>query len=173
MSDKYVSVELFALSYGSLVRAIVKETNNIEDANAKLQKIGSSIGNRIADDIVVHCENTRFRTLAQAGAMLVDYAFKTYLGITATIVESSESKLIIRLGENNPVTRFVIIPPESEGLIYLMPLLGAMKAVLGMLHYSVDVTLKADRLQKAPANEIEIRLLDVLHDSLPPGEYLN
>jgi hypothetical protein len=173
MSDKYVSVELFALSYGSLIRAIVKETNNVEDANAKLQKIGISIGNRIADDIVVHCENTRFKTLAQAGSMLVDYAFKTYLGITATIVESTESKLVVRLGENNPVTRFVIIPRECEGLIYLMPLLGAIKAVLGMLHYSVDVTLKADRLQQAPANEIEIRLLDVLHDTLPPGEYLN
>jgi hypothetical protein len=174
MSDKYVSVELFALSYGSLVRAIVKETNNVEDANAKLAKIGTSIGNRIADDIVVHCENARFKSLRQAGEMLVDYAFKTYLGITATLQDVSENKLVIRLGDNTPVTRFVTIPPEYEGLVYLMPLLGAIKAVLAMLHYSVEVTMKSDRLVRKDApNEIEIRLLEVMHDTLPPGEYLN
>jgi hypothetical protein len=174
MSDKFVSVELFALSYGSLVRAIVKETNNVEDANTKLAKIGTSIGNRIADDIVVHCENTRFKTLRQVGEMLVEYAFKTYLGITPTLQDVTENKLVIRWSDNTPVTRYVTIPPEYEGLVYLMPLLGAIKAVLAMLHYSVEVTMKSDRVVRKDApNEIEIRLLEVMHDTLPPGEYLN
>jgi hypothetical protein len=89
-----------------------------------LAKIGTSIGNQIADDIVVHCDNTRFKTFRQAGEMLVEYAFQTYLGISPTIPNASENKLVIRLGDNNPVTRFVLIPPEYEGLVYLMPLLG-------------------------------------------------
>lgn len=172
MSDKTVNVELFALSYGSLVRAIVKETNNIDDANAKLIKIGNSIGMRITDDLVVHYDSWRFENLKQAGDRLID-AFKNYLGVNSQITESTDNRIVIRILDN-PVTKYVTIPLEYEGLIYLNPLLGAIKTVLANLHYSTEVKLISDKLKKdSQYNEIEIKLIEVTRDTLPPGEYLN
>jgi hypothetical protein len=173
-----VNVELFALSYGSLVRAIVKDTNNVDDANAKLLKIGTAMGSRIADDLVVkHTGGPgvfRFKNLRAACDLLADYGFKTCLGITATCLEPTDTRVVIRLSDQNtPVTRFVTIPPEYEGLVYLMPLLGAIKSILLMFHYNVDVTMKSDRLKGDQFNDIEIKLIDVMKDTLPPGEYLN
>lgn len=174
-SDKFVNVELFALSYGSLVRAIVKETSNVEEANAKLLKIGTSIGSRLADDIVRYTADAcRFKNLRGACDMLVDCGFKWYLGVTATIQEATDTRAVIRIQESHtPVTRFVTIPPEYEGLVYLNPLLGAIKSVLAMFHYNVEVTMKSDRLRGDAANEIEIKLNEIMTDTLPPGEYLN
>lgn len=172
MSDKYVNVELFALSYGSLVRAIVKDTTNIEDANAKLAKIGTSIGNRIADDILVSdISKGRFSKLKDVGDMLVD-AFRSYLGVTAKVIEPSDTKIVIRLYDN-PVTKYVKIPLEYDGLIYLMPLLSAIKTMLQMFHYSTEVKLVSDRLKDQPETDIEVKLIDILHDTLPAGEYIN
>ena len=172
MSDKYVTVELFALSYGSLVRAIVKDTNNIEDANAKLAKIGVSIGNRIADDILVSdISKGRFSKMKDVGDMLVE-AFKNYLGVTAKLLDTSDTKIVIRLLDN-PVTKYVTIPLEYDGLVYLTPLLSAIKTMLQMFHYSTEVKLVSDRLKKQPYNDIEVKLIEVLRDSLPAGEYIN
>jgi hypothetical protein len=175
-SDKFVNVELFTLSYGSIVRAIVKETSNADEANAKLLKIGTSIGSRVADDIVFRYpgDPSRLKSFRGACDLLVDHAFKTYLGITATIQDPTDTRLVIRIHESSaPVTRFVTIPPEYEGLIYLNPLLGAIKSVLALFHYNVEVTMKSDRLRGDTANEIEIKLNEIMTESLPPGEYLS
>lgn len=168
--DKGVNVELFSLTYGSLVRSIVKETNNIDDANAKLSKIGVNIGNRITDDFVVHAEKCRFANLGEACTMLVNYSFKQYLGITAQLEEHSDSRCLISFNDN-PITRYVVIPPEYDGLIYLNPLLSAIKTSLGLLHYSVEVNLVQDMLHGGKSNQIEIKLIEVM-DDLPPGEYI-
>lgn len=169
MTDK-VNVELFSLTYGSLVRSIVKETNNIDDANAKLNKIGVSIGNRITDDFIVRSDKPRFKNFREACESIVDFALKYYLGITAQIVEPSDTHCIIRFGDN-PITRYVVIPPEYEGLVYLMPLLSAIKTALGLLHYNVETKLVQDMLHGGATNDIEITLVEVMYDSLPPGEY--
>lgn len=172
MGDKYVSVELFSLTYGSLVRAIVKETNNIDDANAKLMKIGTSIGNRITDDIVVNQDSgNTIKTFKQASQTIID-SFKTYLGVTAIPKDQTENRVVVQLNDN-PITRFVTIPLENEGLIYLNPLIGAIKTIFSMLHYRVDVKLIQDRLRGDPTNEIEIKLIEVLTETLPPGAYLS
>lgn len=171
MNDKYVNVELFSLTYGSLVRAIVKETNNIDDANAKLMKIGVSLGNRITDDIVVHNDPYNIKTFRQASQLLVD-SFRNYLGVTATIHDQTDNRVLLYLSEG-PITRYVTIPLENEGLIYLNPLLGAIKTMLSMLHFSTEVKLTQDRLKGDPTNVIEIKLIDIMNDTLPPGEYLS
>lgn len=171
MNDKYVNVELFSLTYGSLVRAIVKETNNIDDANAKLMKIGVSLGNRITDDIVVHLDPYNIKTFRQASQLLVD-SFRNYLGVTATLHDQTDNRVLLYLSEG-PITRYVTIPLENEGLIYLNPLLGAIKTMLSMLHFSTEVKLTQDRLRGDPMNVIEIKLIDIMNDTLPPGEYLS
>lgn len=172
MSEKYVNVELFALTYGSLVLSIVKETNNIEDANAKLAKIGTSIGNRITDDIVVSQDPYDVKTFKQA-CSLIAKSMKTYLGINCQQIDvPDESTARFRI-DDNPITRFVTIPLEYDGLVYLTPLLSALKTIFAMLHFSTEVRLVADRLRGAPANEIEVKLIEVLTDTLPLGEYLN
>lgn len=171
MSDKYVNVELFSLTYGSLVRSVVKETNNITDANAKLMKIGTSIGNRITDDLVVHNDKYSWKTFSEVTTLISDYAFKNCLGILATKQDTSETSCIITINDN-PITRYVTIPLEHDGLIYLSPLLGAIKTILGMLHYNCDVSFKADRLKGDNTTQIEIKLIEVSYDNLPPGEYL-
>jgi len=164
--------ELFSLTYGSLVRAIVKETNNIEDANAKLYKIGENIGNRITDDFVVHSEKSRFKTLREACDVLVDFSLKHYLGINAQIIDPSDNRCIIRFTDN-PITRYVKIPPEYDGLIYLTPLLSAIKKSLELLHMSVEVNMVHDMLKNGEYNDIEIKFLGLKSDSLPNGEYIN
>jgi hypothetical protein len=173
-----VNVELFALSYGSLVRAIVKETNNIEEANVKLGKIGVSMGTRITDDIVVHLKgNCNFKNARELVDKLIIDGFRKYLGVTATVVGNAEPAITIRL-QDCPVTRYVTIPRECEGLVYLQPLISAIKTICEKLHYSTEVRLTSDSLKPGtdlskgpPATDIEIKLLGVMRDSLPPGEY--
>jgi hypothetical protein len=156
----------------------VKDTSNADDANAKFVKIGTAIGNSIADDLVVKHPGGpdlfRFRTLCLACELLADYAFRTYLGITATCLKPTNTRVVIRPSDQNiPATRFATIPPEYEGLVYLMPLLGAIKSIFAMFHYSVDVTMKSDRLRGDQFHDIEIELIEGMKDALPPGEHLS
>ena len=167
----FVNTELFTLSYGSLVRSIVKETNNIEDANSKLAKIGTNIGNRITDDFVVNYEKTRFKNLREACDSLVEYFLKHYFGINSSITESSENRCVIRFGDN-AISRYVKIPAEYDGLVYLQPILSSIKTTLSLLHFNVEVNMIHDMLRSSDYNEIEIKLIEILYDSLPPGEYI-
>jgi hypothetical protein len=173
MTDKLpdVNVELFALSYGSLVRAIVKETNNVEDANAKLAKIGVSIGNRMTDDIVVYLKgNCNFKNLRELCDKLIVDSFKKYLGIAAQVATCNETVATIRLLDN-PVTRYVTIPHEYEGLVYLQPLVSAIKTICSMMHYNTDVRILNDTLKGAVNTDIEIKWNGISRDTLPPGEW--
>jgi hypothetical protein len=172
MGDKLVNVELFSLTYGALVRTIVKDTVSTEEANTKLAKIGSSIGRRIADDVaVLYPSLCRVKSL-KAASELVAEVIKTHLGIPCTLVESSDQRSVLRLLDC-PITRYVVIPPELEGLVYLQPLVHAIISMLELLHVGVDVALAADRLTGSQYTDVELKHFEIKHDDLPPGEYLS
>ena len=132
------------------------------------------MGDRITDDIIVNLpDKTKLNSLKGVCNMLVNHAFKEYLGISAEIKESSERRIVISLLDN-PITHYVSIPPEYDGLIYLKPLLGLLKKMLEELHFSTEVNLLHDRLTSSETtNDIEIKLIEVLTDTLPAGEYIN
>ena len=45
--------------------------------------------------------------------------------------------------------------------------------MLSMLHFSTEVKLIQDRLKGDQYNDIEIKLIEIMNDTLPPGEYLS
>ena len=52
VDPKKVSGELFSLTYGALVKQILDDLENVDDANKQLEKMGYNIGVRIVEDFL-------------------------------------------------------------------------------------------------------------------------
>ncbi|KAF5397488.1 Trafficking protein particle complex subunit [Paragonimus heterotremus] len=130
LDSKRVTAELFTLTYGSLVAAIVKDFETDVEINDQLGKIGFNIGLRIVEDYLARGNPGRCADFKETAAAIVK-GFKLFLGITPTISKFSaagdEFSLIL---DTNPLTDFVDLPPKHSNLLYSNVLAGAIRGAL-------------------------------------------
>ena len=108
-SAKQVQSELFTLTYGILVTQVLEDIEDPVKVNAKLEKIGNSIGTRLIDDIFARNLNLqRCKSLSETAEAIGNYGFKPYLGVTPKISDWSErgDEFTLVL-DKNPLTEFV------------------------------------------------------------------
>ena len=81
-----ISSELLTLTYGAFVHKLIKDTENPEEVNALLDKMGYNIGCRLVDEFFAKAPNqglcVDFRETAE---VVSKQAFKMFLGVTAEI----------------------------------------------------------------------------------------
>jgi hypothetical protein len=162
-----VNAELFSLTYGALVMQIIRDIDEIEEINKKLDKLGHNIGVRIIDEFLAKSGTTSCSNFRETAETLSKVAFKMFLGINTEVTgwNSDDTAFTLVLAEN-PLISFVELPAAFNGLNYSSILCGVMKGALEMVQLQVDCTFTKDVLKGDESNEIRVVLKRVLGNTM-------
>lgn len=169
-NNEEVCMELMSLTYGSLVTSVVKSTNNIDDANEKLKKIGENIGNCIVDSLLVSYDYD-VREFQNTKKLIDTYLAKCFKFDFKSEVENDVITITVTGGD---LTKYVYIPQVYKKLKYINPIIFSIKQIYAMIHYDVNISLDCkNNDNKTPDYSnftIKIKKKGRLN-TLPPGEY--
>ena len=163
-----VNGEFFALTYGSMVKQLIKDYEDVEEVNKQLEKMGYNIGVRLIDEYLAKsgssgaCQNHR-----ETADEIAKVAFKMFLGISADVTSwNAERNTFCLVLYENPLTEFVELPEELSGLVYSNVLCGAIRGALEMILLSVRCKFLRDTLRGDEVNEIQVEILEVMEEQM-------
>eukprot|EP00887_Chlorella_sp_A99_P000385 scaffold13.g385.t1 len=139
-----INAEILTLTYGSIVRQLVADYEDVEEVNRQLEKMGYNIGQRLIDEYLAKSKTQRdFRDTADKIAKV---GLKMFLNTTAAVTnwnaEGTECSLIL---EDNPLTDFVELPEGLGGLRYSNLLCGVVRGALEMVSLEVEASFVKER----------------------------
>ena len=74
------------LTYGAFVHKLLKETDNAEEVNVLLDKMGYNIGCRLIDEFFAKSPNQGLcQDFRETSEVISKMAFKMFLGVTADV----------------------------------------------------------------------------------------
>lgn len=161
-----INGEVFSLMYGSLVSQFVKDLDNAELINSKLEKIGYNIGIRLIDEFLAKSGITKCENFRDTAEVIACVGFKMFLGITAETKDwnSEETSCILCFNEN-PLIEFVELPPcYSSSLNYSNIICGVIRGALEQLQMQVVCHYVKDVLRGDNTNEIYLELKERLQE---------
>ena len=106
-----INGELFTLTYGAMVTQLLKDYENQQEVNAKLESMGYSIGVRLVDEMLAKSGVQRcsggFRETCEVVAKV---GFKMFLGIApeVSLYEDDDSCCLLTFKEN-PLGRSALV----------------------------------------------------------------
>ena len=159
------NAELFALTYGALVTEIVRDCDeDLDRANAEIEKIGYSIGIRAVDEFLAKSRAPHCSSLEDTAEVLGRAAFKMFLGISVDVTNHSPTSFSL-LFQDNPLSLFVELPEGYKGkLEYSILYCGVIRGALEMLNYKVDCNFVNSPLNGDDIHEIKVILKQVLQE---------
>lgn len=100
---------------------------------------------------VSNCSNFR-----ETADVIAKVAFKMFLGMNVDVVDwnTENTAFTLSLGQDNPITEFVELPPQYADLHYGNILCGVIKGALEMVQLNVDCYYKKDVLRGEDATEL-------------------
>lgn len=167
------NAELFALTYGALMRELLNDLEKPELIVAELDRIGHSMGMRCMEEFLAKANETtnNFEETPE----LLKMALRMFFGIAADSRwkqdETSDTTCYGVFFSENPLTLFVELPEdhmngEEEGkpLEYNQLLAGWCRGVLELLQMECKVVIAQSVLNGDSVNEIRIQLQQVLQE---------
>mmetsp|Transcript_32217 Transcript_32217/g.91391 ORF Transcript_32217/g.91391 Transcript_32217/m.91391 type:complete len:181 (+) Transcript_32217:293-835(+) len=154
-----INTEIFTLTYGSVVRQLITDLEDVNEVNKELEKMGYNIGTRLVDEFLAKTNTSRCADFKDAAEKIAKAGFKMFLGVSAIATnwsaDGSECSLIL---EENPLADFVELPEAYSGLIYCNVLCGVIRGALEMVGMQVQARFVRDVLKGDDAFEIRLRL---------------
>ncbi|GAM26346.1 hypothetical protein SAMD00019534_095210 [Acytostelium subglobosum LB1] len=166
-----ISAELFTLTYGALVTQLIKDYEDIDQVNTKLEQMGYNIGVRLIEEFLAKSSIGRCADFIETAEVIAKVGFKMFLGVSAQIsdwdAEKKEFHLII---DDNPLVDFVELPEHLKHKLYYSNILcGVMRGALEMVQMKVKCTFVKCALSDESPSEIKVVLEEVLSDLAPVG----
>ncbi|EFA78523.1 trafficking protein particle complex subunit 3 [Heterostelium album PN500] len=166
-----INAELFTLTYGALVTQLIKDYEDIDQVNIKLEQMGYNIGVRLIEEFLAKSNIGRCSGFQETAEVIAKVGFKMFLGVTCQIsdwdAEKKEFHLII---EDNPLIDFVELPEHLKHKLYYSNILcGVIRGALEMVQMKVKCTFVKCALSDESASEIKVVLEEVLSDMAPVG----
>ncbi len=157
---------MLTLTYGAFVHKLIKDTDNAEEVNAILDKMGYNIGCRIIDEFFAKSPNQGLcQDLNDTAKVIGEQAFKMFLGVSAEISNfDGENKAFSLILRENPLADFVVLPMQYAKLWYSNVLCGVIRGALDMLNMKVNVYFKKDILRGHDCTEIRVELKEIVKD---------
>ncbi|KAF8056218.1 Trappc3 [Scenedesmus sp. PABB004] len=154
-----MSAEIFTLTYGSIVRQLIADCEDLEEVNTQLDKMGYNIGVRLVEEFLSKSRAGRCGSFREAAEVVARQALPMFLNVSATVTnwsaDGSECSLVLT---DNPLADFVELPDEYRALRYSNLLPGVIRGALEMVNIDVDCTFAADMLKGADCYELRLRL---------------
>lgn len=166
-----VSSELLALTYGSFVRQLLADYEDVEEVNKQLDASGYNIGVRLVDDFLAKARIHSCSSFAETAEVIAKVAFKMFLGVTGIVgVWSADKKTFGLVFEENPLADFAELPDSCKSLWYSNILCGVIRGALEMVNMKVECKFVRCRLRGDESNEIRVSLNEILTDQPPKSE---
>jgi len=110
--------------------------------------------------------------LKDTADVIAKVAFKSFLGVTASVSNFDEKKQeFTLLLEDNPLTDFVELPEEyKDQLIYSSILCGVIRGALEMVQMRVECSFTKDALRGDDITELKVHLLEIMKEDMPSDE---
>jgi len=159
-----INAELFVLTYGALVAQLVRDLEDVDAVNKRLEEMGHSIGLRLVDEFLAKSHVTGCGSFKETAEMVVR-GFKMFLNVTPAVQNWNEQGTeCVFVLDDNPLEDFVQLPEELKGLSYSGSLCGVLRGALESVHLAVDCSIVADKLRGDPKTQIKMTLLHVIKD---------
>lgn len=166
-----MSAELLALTYGSFVRQLLADYEDVAEVNKQLATSGYNIGVRLVDDFIAKARIQHCSSFSETAEVIAKVAFKMFLGVSASIgAWSADKKTFGLVFEDNPLAEFAELNDEMRELWYSNLLCGVIRGALEMVNMKVECKFVRDRLRGDDTNEIQISLNEILTDQPPAND---
>lgn len=156
---KKVNTDLFALTYGSIISQLLIDSENVDEVNKQLDRMGYNIGLRLIEDYLAKSNTPRCRDFKDV-ADKIQHAFQLYLNVMPSVDHWSQAndEFSIVL-YNNPLTEFVELPDSLQKMNYLNILPGVIRGALEMVSVPVRAWIKSDLLKGDSETEIRVQAI--------------
>lgn len=133
---------------------------------------GYNIGIRLIDDFLANSGVGKCATLKDTADVIAKTAFKSFLGVTATVSSFDEKKQdFTLLLEDNPLADFVELPEEyKDTLSYSNILCGVIRGALEMVQMRVECSFTKDALRGDDITELKVHLIEIMKEDMPNDE---
>mmetsp|Transcript_19896 Transcript_19896/g.60255 ORF Transcript_19896/g.60255 Transcript_19896/m.60255 type:complete len:159 (-) Transcript_19896:321-797(-) len=129
-----VNGELFALTYGAMVKRLVEDYTEIDEVNEQLEKMGYNIGIRLVDEFLAKAGLPPCQGFQETAEVIAKVAFRMFLGVAADVTSwNSEATAFSLLLADNPLAEFVELPRQYKTLCYSNVLCGVVRGALEMV----------------------------------------
>jgi hypothetical protein len=162
--SRKVSSELLGLTYGALVAQLLKDLEDVNQVNTKLDQMGESMGARLVDEVLAKSGVKRCGgVFRDAISLVANVAFKMYWGNSPRVANWNEEGTSCSLifGSETPLEEFVDIPEKFKGLRYSQILCGIIRGGLEAVSMKTACQLVKDRLTGSDVTEIRIDLIEI------------
>jgi len=164
-----VNSELFSLTYGAIVRTLLKDYEEVDATNEQLEKMGYNIGIRLVDEFLAKAQISSCSNFTETGEVIAKVGFKMFLGVTAEVVNANQSEFSLQLSDN-PLAEFVELPDQYSKLAYSNMLCGVLRGALEMVQMRVECTLTKDALWGDDVTELRVVLKELMDEEYKDDE---
>lgn len=177
-----INAELFALTYGALVRQLLLDFEEPDEVNTQLERLGYNIGTRLVDDFLARSGAPPCERFLDTSEVIARVAFRMYLGVPAVIANVAETSTQGGGGgaaaveysivfDDNPLADFVELPDHLQGKVWFSNVLcGVVRGALEMVQYVVACRFVRDTLRGDATNEIRVSLREALAEHAPADD---
>ena len=145
MNPNNIRQELFALTYGSVVRNILKEYEEDEDmANKQMEELGYSMGQKMIEEFLSK-ENNICKSFKEVGESIIK-AFDMFYQISAKLKINGKKEISI-LFNSNPLDTFLFLSKSNSELLVSNILCGNIRGALSAVNINTKAIFAKDRLQ--------------------------
>lgn len=168
MPPERINAEIFTLTYGSIVRQLLTDLEDVDAVNKELDKMGYNIGTRLIDEFLAKTNTQRCLDFRDAADKVAKAGFKMFLGVTAAATNwTSDGSACSIVLEENPLADFVELPEAYTGLVYCNILCGVIRGALEMVGILVECHFVRDMLKGDDAFEIRLKLMEQRPEDFP------
>ncbi|MEW5298843.1 MAG: hypothetical protein WDW36_001921 [Sanguina aurantia] len=168
MDASQPNAEIFTLTYGSIVKQLIADLEDLEEVNKQLDQMGYNIGIRLVDEFLAKAKISRCTSFKDTAEVVAKQALSLFLNITANITNwdalGTECSLIL---QDTPLTDFVELPEDAKELKYINILCGVIRGALEMVNMDVEAKLVQDMLKGDDCFEIRLRLKQHKDEQFP------
>lgn len=163
-----INSEIFTLTYGSIVRQLITDLEDMEEVNKQLDTMGYNIGIRLIDEFLAKSKTTKCVDFRDTADKVARVGFRMFLNTSATVSSwSADSTACNLVLDDNPLVDFVELPENCSALKYCNVLCGVIRGALEMVNIKVECSIVKDSLKGQDSTELYLKLLSQEAESYP------
>eukprot|EP00877_Chromochloris_zofingiensis_P004652 jgi/Chrzof1/14188/Cz08g28200.t1 len=93
-----INAEIFGLTYGSIVRQLIADFEDLDEVNKQLDQMGYNIGIRLVDEFLAKAKVGRCANFREAAEVVAKQAFYMFMNVQAHVAnwnaEGTECSLV-------------------------------------------------------------------------------